>query len=137
MTSAVWIDPNEIRKFQRRGVKPSRFLELGHHLNKAAKKMPTIWQTLSSKQKKRWRRLPNLQGAARFGRLIYLVCIPKKIVYLIWIFTHAEFQEPYSQPPAKDLAMEVESAMQESLNEQNVDSTTAPETDLETDNSNQ
>lgn len=87
-------------------------------------------------RKKRWRRLPKLKGAARFGRLIYLVCLPKKIVYLIWIYTHAEYQDPYPQPPAKDLAVEVNSAMQESLSEPDIEPTIPPETDIKTENSN-
>lgn len=58
-------------------------------------------------RKKRWRRLPRLQGAARFGRLLFIVCHSKRIVYLIWIYTHAEYQEPKSRPPDKDLKVEV------------------------------
>lgn len=71
-------------------------------------------------RKKRWRKLPNLQGAARFGRLIYLVCHPKKIVYLIWIYTHQEFQAPHSQPPDKDLQVEVNLAKEQSRHEPDI-----------------
>ncbi|MBA3923344.1 MAG: hypothetical protein H0X31_17280 [Nostocaceae cyanobacterium] len=58
-------------------------------------------------RKKRWRRLPGLQGAARFGRLLFVVCHSKRIVYLVWIYTHAEFQEPNSRPPDRELATEI------------------------------
>ena len=64
-------------------------------------------------RKKRWRRLPGLQGAARFGRLLFVVYHPKKIVYLVWIYTHAEYQEPKSRPPDKDLEVEVNLVKQE------------------------
>lgn len=63
-------------------------------------------------RKKRWRRLPSLQGAARFGRLIFLIYHPRKIVYLVWIYTHAEFQKPKSQPPDKDLKRQINLAKQ-------------------------
>ncbi|NET58310.1 MAG: hypothetical protein F6K47_19780 [Symploca sp. SIO2E6] len=52
-------------------------------------------------RKKRWRRLPKLQGGARLGRLIFVVYHPKRIVNLIWLYTHAEFQEPKSRPLRK------------------------------------
>jgi hypothetical protein len=64
-------------------------------------------------RKKRWRNLPGLKGAAKFGRLIFLVYHPLKIVYLIWIYTHEEFQEPNSQPPAKELKEQVKIAKSE------------------------
>jgi hypothetical protein len=58
-------------------------------------------------RKKRWRNLPGLRGSAKFGRLIFLVYHPLKRIYLIWIYTHEEFQEPHSQPPAKELKEQV------------------------------
>ncbi|MFN6562684.1 MAG: hypothetical protein RMY28_023205 [Nostoc sp. ChiSLP01] len=58
-------------------------------------------------RKKRWRRLPGLQGAARFGRLIFVVCEQKKLVYLVWIYTHAEYSEPNSRPPDQELKAEI------------------------------
>jgi hypothetical protein len=68
-------------------------------------------------RKKRWRRLPGLQGAARFGRLLFVVHHPKKIVFLVWIYTHAEYQEPKSRPPDKELKIEVNFVKQEIFNE--------------------
>jgi hypothetical protein len=68
-------------------------------------------------RKKRWRRLPGLQGGARFGRLIFVVYHPKKIVNLVWIYTHAEFQEPKNRPPERDLKAEVNHFKQEVLTE--------------------
>lgn len=61
-------------------------------------------------RKKRWRNLPGLRGSAKFGRLIFLVYHPLKVVYLIWIYTHEEFQEPQAQPPAKELKEQVKIA---------------------------
>lgn len=66
-------------------------------------------------RKKRWRRLPGLRGAARFGRLLFVVYHPKRMVYLIWIYTHAEYQEPNSRPPDKELKVEVNLVKQEVL----------------------
>lgn len=54
-------------------------------------------------RKQRWRRLPGLRGQAAFGRLIYVVCHPEKMIYLVWLYTHAEFGKPKSQPPSKEL----------------------------------
>lgn len=68
-------------------------------------------------RKKRWPRLPRLQGAARFGRLLFIVCRSKRIVYLIWVYTHAEFQEPKSRPPDKELKAEINFVKQELLND--------------------
>jgi hypothetical protein len=58
-------------------------------------------------RKKRWRRLPGLEGAARYGRLLFLISHTQKIVYLVWIYTHVEFQEPNSRPPDKELTLEI------------------------------
>lgn len=58
-------------------------------------------------RKMRWRRLPGLRGAARFGRLLYIVCDSKRLIYPFWIYTHEEFGEPKNQPPSKDLAREI------------------------------
>ena len=68
-------------------------------------------------RKKRWRGLPGLQGAARYGRLLFVVYHPKKIVYLVWIYTHAEYQEPKSRPPDKELKFEVNFVKQEIFSE--------------------
>ncbi|MBD2018779.1 hypothetical protein H6F43_01095 [Leptolyngbya sp. FACHB-36] len=64
--------------------------------------------------KKRWSSLPGLRGAAKFGRLLYVVCEPKRLVYLFWIYTHEEYGEPRSQPPAKDLSREIDSIVEDS-----------------------
>lgn len=84
MTSAVWIDPNEIRLFQRRGVKPSRFLALGRHLNDAAKKIPKVWNTLSSEERSELKKLAYdliepRQGLASFPLKIWA------LAYIIFI----------------------------------------------------
>ena len=68
-------------------------------------------------RKKRWARLPGLQGAARFGRLLFIVHKSKKIVCPLWIYTHAEFQEPKSRPPDKELAAEINCIKQDILSE--------------------
>jgi hypothetical protein len=44
--------------------------------------------------------------------LPFLVCHPKKIVYLIWIYTHAQFQEPKLRPADKDFFSEIVLAKQ-------------------------
>lgn len=62
-------------------------------------------------------RLPRLKGAAAVGRLLFIVCPSKRIVCLMWIYTHEEFQEPKGRPPVKELAPEVELAKQKILDE--------------------
>lgn len=66
-------------------------------------------------RKKRWRNLPRLQGCAKFGRLMFVVYHPQKIVYLVWIYTHAEYQKPKSRPPEKDLKVQVNDAKRAAL----------------------
>lgn len=68
-------------------------------------------------RKKRWTRLPGLDGSARFGRLIFLVYHPKKIIYFIWIYTHAQYSEPNSRPPDPELKNKIDSAKEEISNE--------------------
>lgn len=36
-------------------------------------------------------RMPELQGAAKFGRLMYVVHEAQRVVYLVWVYTHEEF----------------------------------------------
>lgn len=64
-------------------------------------------------RKKRWQRLPGLQGSARYGRLFYIIDHIRKCVHLLWIYTHAEYGEPKSQPPQKELAREINIVKQE------------------------
>ena len=81
-------------------------------------------------RKKRWRNLPGLKGAAKFGRLIFLVYHPLRIVYLIWIYTHEEFQKPPdTQPPAKELKEQVNIAKIEAETiDRDIDTTIESET---------
>jgi mRNA-degrading endonuclease RelE of RelBE toxin-antitoxin system len=51
-------------------------------------------------RKQRWSSLPGLNGGAQKGRLIYLVDHPNKTIYLLWIYTHAEYEK---RPPDKEL----------------------------------
>lgn len=44
--------------------------------------------------------MPNLQGAARQGRLMYLVDRTQSVIKLTWIYTHSEFPK---RPPDKNL----------------------------------
>lgn len=57
-------------------------------------------------------RMPGLQGAAKYGRLLFVVNHPKRIVWLLWVFTHAEFGEPKGQPSDKELKAEINLAKQ-------------------------
>ncbi len=59
-------------------------------------------------RKMKWNRLPGLQGAARYGRCIYLVFYQRKIVCPIWLYTH---QEHESQPPYKEIISLVKEVM--------------------------
>ena len=63
-------------------------------------------------RKKRWKRLPGLDGTARLGRLIFMIHESSKTVYLLWIYTHAEFEK---RPPASELSGEVKYAQQETV----------------------
>ena len=60
--------------------------------------------------KKRWKRLPGLSGASRFGRLIFIIHEPSKTVFLDWIYTHQEFEK---RPPEKDLIKDINSIQEE------------------------
>lgn len=44
--------------------------------------------------------MPQLRGAAKQGRLIYLLNVTQQEVILAWIYTHAEFEK---RPPERDL----------------------------------
>jgi hypothetical protein len=71
-------------------------------------------------RKKRWN-LPGLRGAAKKGRLIYLVKKHKDselseesqegYIYILWIYTHEEYgKPPNTRPPASDLAKAIKGA---------------------------
>lgn len=62
-------------------------------------------------RKIRWKKLPGLKSAARFGRLIYLIHHPTKTVYLLWIYTHAE----YSKRPENSELRKVINAVKEEI----------------------
>ena len=50
---------------------------------------------------------PGLRGQAKYGRLMYVVYKPKCLVYLVWIYTHAEFGgKNKTRPPSDDLKQE-------------------------------
>ncbi len=68
-------------------------------------------------RKKRWTNLPGLQGRARLGRLIFLVCDPIKVVYLIWIYTHADQSDQKLRPSDKELRALILEAKNEALSE--------------------
>jgi hypothetical protein len=75
-------------------------------------------------RKKRWRNLPGLEGVARFGRLIFVVCKVQKVVYLLWIYTHADHSDKKSRPSDKELAaliLEVKEKAVTELQEQQID----------------
>lgn len=55
-------------------------------------------------RKKIWTSLPCLQGSAKCGRLMYAVVPSKCTVYLIWIYTHKEFE---GRPSDKDLKQDL------------------------------
>lgn len=44
--------------------------------------------------------MPGLGGAAKHGRLIYMIHDEESTVYLLWIYTHSEFP---GRPPEKSL----------------------------------
>jgi hypothetical protein len=68
-------------------------------------------------RKKRWRNLPGLEGGARFGRLIFLVCKLQRVVYLLWIYTHADHSDQKSRPPDKELAALISEAKEKAVTE--------------------
>ncbi|WP_202895817.1 hypothetical protein [Iningainema tapete] len=47
--------------------------------------------------------MPELQGAAECGRLMYVIHEEQCIVYLLWVYTHAEFPK---RPSDDDLRRE-------------------------------
>ncbi len=65
-------------------------------------------------RKKKWTRLPNLNGASRFGRVIFLIYYPKKLIYLLWFYSHEEFTK---QPPDKELLDLIKQAKQNTLDQ--------------------
>lgn len=52
--------------------------------------------------------MPNLKGASRLGRVLYLVDRQGKEVHFLWVYTHQEFVK---QPPTKDLGKVVREAI--------------------------
>jgi hypothetical protein len=44
--------------------------------------------------------MPGLKGASSLGRLLYLVDRKGKIIHLLWVYTHREYE---NQPPTKDI----------------------------------
>lgn len=64
-------------------------------------------------RKKRWTRLPRLKGSARFGRLLFVIARPTNTVYLIWIYTHSEYQSPKPRPPDKELKDQIKQVKKE------------------------
>jgi len=55
-------------------------------------------------RKKRWRDLPNLRGCEKWGRLIYVVVPSKCVVYLVWIYTHKQYE---GRPPDSSLKQDL------------------------------
>ncbi|RUS95598.1 hypothetical protein DSM106972_089540 [Dulcicalothrix desertica PCC 7102] len=56
---------------------------------------------------------PELDGAAGCGRLMYVLCEEKCTVYLVWVYTHEEFEK---RPPEDDLRSEF-TTIQENVEE--------------------
>lgn len=56
--------------------------------------------------------MPGLSGAARQGRIMWLICDASKTVSLIWIYTHSEFEK---RPADKDLKKVLEDAITSGL----------------------
>ena len=54
--------------------------------------------------------MPGLMGAAKHGRLIYLIDTEGFTIYLLWIYTHAEFP---GRPPEKSLKRLTKEAIEE------------------------
>lgn len=90
-----------------------------------AKKLP---ESLSKPEEWEFRKyyfdMPNLQGAARQGRLMYLVDRTQSVIKLTWIYTHSEFPK---RPPDKNLKqllaelIESQEQQEENLSESNDD----------------
>lgn len=59
-------------------------------------------------RKMKWSRLPSLQGAARYGRCLYLVFYQRRIICPIWLYTHQEYE---SQPPSQDMITLIKAMM--------------------------
>ena len=55
-------------------------------------------------RKKRWRNLPDLQGSEKWGRLIYVVAPSECVVYLVWIYTHKQYER---RPPDSSLKQDL------------------------------
>ncbi|KYC41659.1 hypothetical protein WA1_16580 [Scytonema hofmannii PCC 7110] len=58
--------------------------------------------------------MPELQGAARYGRLMYIVHEPQHTVYLLWVYTHEEFRK---RPGDDELRREFNSIQQRAQQE--------------------
>lgn len=58
-------------------------------------------------KKRRWCRLPGLNGESSKGRIIYLIDERFKIVTLLWAYTHREYK---LRPPENELKEEIEKA---------------------------
>lgn len=54
--------------------------------------------------------MPGLGGAAKHGRLIYMIDREWQTVYLLWLYTHAEFE---GRPPEKSLKQLAKEAAEE------------------------
>lgn len=73
--------------------------------------------------------MPSLQGAARQGRLMYLVDRTQSVIKLTWIYTHSEFPK---RPPDKNLKqllaelMESQQQQEENVSESNDDDESTP-----------
>lgn len=67
---------------------------------------------------------PELQGAARYGRLMYVVYEPRCVVYLVWVYTHEEFGTKNCQRPLdSDLRQEftaIQEDIEQSANTENI-----------------
>lgn len=53
--------------------------------------------------KMHWRHLPGLSSSAAFGRAMYVVSEPLKLIVPFWIYTHEEYGGNQSRPPNKEL----------------------------------
>ena len=61
--------------------------------------------------------MPNLQGAARQGRLMYLVYRTQSAIELTWIYTHSEFPK---RPPDKNLKQLLAELIESQQEEENL-----------------
>jgi mRNA-degrading endonuclease YafQ of YafQ-DinJ toxin-antitoxin module len=61
--------------------------------------------------------MPNLRGAARQGRLMYLVDRTQSVIELAWIYTHSEFPK---RPPDKNLKQLLAELMESQQEEENL-----------------